>query len=64
MGALPSDGLAHEVEVHPSTDTEFRGFEQANFFDVSDRDKVRKMIETQNFSVDDEMRHFFSAFGK
>lgn len=66
-GALPSNGLAHKLEVHPSTKTEFQGFELAEFFDDSDRAKVRKMIETQNFSVanfDAEMRHFFSIFGK
>ena len=67
VGVLPFNGLAHKIDVHPNTDTTFRGFEQANFFDESDRDKVRKMIETQNFSVanfDAEMRHFFSIFGK
>ena len=66
-GALPSNGLAHKVELHPSTNAEFQGFELAEFFDDSDRAKVRKMIETQNFSVanfDAEMRHFFSTFGK
>jgi len=66
--ALPPNGLAHKVDLHPSTSKEFRGFEQADFFNDSDRPEVRKMIETQNFSVtnfDAEMRHFFEdKFGK
>jgi len=63
---LPTNGLAHKVEMHRISSTEFRGFDLTEFSDEADRATVRNMIKTQNFSVanfDMEMTGFFRTFG-
>merc|ERR1712048_201459 len=48
---MPSTGLAHNVEMHPSSQSNILGYEKSLFTDESDRARVREMIEAQNGSV-------------